>query len=66
MKKGINNTTLTKKCKSFKKMTSVIVTALMITAMATVTVFGATGTVDTTEFISREPLKTPYKKEKAA
>ena len=53
MKKGINNTTLTKKCKSFKKMTSVIVTALMITVMATVTVFGATGTVDTTEFISK-------------
>ena len=51
--KNTQNTKLHKNCKSVKKATSVLVTVLMIMAFATVTVFGASGTVDTTEFISK-------------
>ncbi len=53
MKKRKKGETLTKCCKITKKIIAVITLALCITAMAGMTVFAASGSVNTTDFINK-------------
>lgn len=53
MKKRKKGETLTKCCKITKKIIAVITLALCITAMAGITVFAASGSVNTTDFINK-------------
>lgn len=53
MKKRKKGETLTKCCKITKRIIAVITLALCITAMAGMTVFAASGSVNTTDFINK-------------
>ncbi len=56
IKKNTNNQSsnkLTKRCKIAKKINVAIIAALTIMTMAAMTVFAATGKVDTTDFINK-------------